>query len=523
METDAQFAAERQPITPPPEAEVQRVQQLGDRQLKLLRDTARNDLFFLASGILGYKDVNIYTHGPLCRFLALEPSSRRLVLMPRGHLKSTLCTIADSVRLALRNPDECRILIMNETEDNAIGFLAEIKAHFVQNEMLRTLFPELIPEKVSGPGSTWSATMASLKRGTGYKEGTWSAVGGKTAAVSRHFTHIKVDDIIGLEAKRSPTVMKAAIEVIDNLDPLLINLDEDTIDFIGTRKLIHDAYAHVMRLYEGELKIYRRSPIEDGKPIFPQKFTVERLLRIKELRPEFYAAEYENDPVGRGVRDFDVGKVKRFVFANNGDVVYKDDAGELRRWPLEQLNIVIAADPNSGELTAPDFAGVIVSGVSPDDQVFVLETWSDRVTPTDIVDKIFELAKRWHPSVVGIEQAGQQSTRFYFAKKAREEGQNFQVIPLKPKNRDKPTRIRNSLEPIINAGRLFLLDSQTTLRRQIEFHPDLENDDEIDPLAYGTEEGMWSVPTLPGDEDDEDDETLREKLALTGRNLRTGY
>ena len=522
METDA-LSPDRLPITPPPAAEVAKVQSLGERQIKLLRDKCKEDLFFLASGVLGYKDVNIQTHGGLCRFLEREPSPRRMVLMPRGHLKSTLCTIADSVRLALRNPDECRVLIMNETEDNAIGFLAEIKAHFVQNDMLRTLFPEIIPEKISGPGSTWSATMASLRRGTGYKEGTWSAVGGKTAAVSRHFTHIKVDDIIGLEAKRSPTVMKAALEVIDNLDPLLINLDEDIIDFIGTRKLIHDAYAHVMHLYEGELKIFRRRPLEDGEPIFPQKFTRDRLLRIKLLRPEFYAAEYENDPVGKGVRDFDVGKVKKFVFANNGDVVWKDTAEQVRRWPLESLNIVIAADPNSGELTAPDFAGIIVSGVSPEDQIFVLETWSDRVTPTDIVDKILELAKKWGPRVVGIEQAGQQSTRFYFAKKAREEGQNFAVIPLKPKNRDKGVRIRNSLEPIINAGRLYVLATQTTMLRQIEFHPDLENDDEIDPLAYGTEEGMWEVPVLLGEDDEEDEKTELERMALAGRNKRTGY
>lgn len=480
------------------------MQSLTQAEMELLRDRCRNDLFFLSNGVLGRPDVDIYTHGPMCRFLEREPSVRRLLLYPRGHLKSTLATVDDSIRLALKNPDE-RIGIFNEIEENAIGFLREIKAPFQFNELLQFLFPELIPEKFTGPGSFWSATSAALRRPQTYKEGTWDAFGITGSPTSRHYTRLKLDDLIGLEAKRSPAKMKEAFVFLDNIDPLLVNLDEDTIDMIGTRKSRFDMYYHAQEIFGEELRIHHRFPIENGKPIFPKKFSLERLLKIKKTRPEFYAAEYDNNPVGKGNRDFNYSLVRAFAFGNNGDVVYRDNLGIIRRWPVSALDITMTMDPNSGEPTAKDFAAINVSGSSPDGNIYELETWADRVSPTAQVDQLLKLFLRWRPRVVGVEQAGQQTTRHYFETKCRELGISVPILALKPKNRDKASRIRGALEPIISAGRLYLLKSQTTLRTQIEFHPDLENDDEIDALAYQTEPGMMRAPLGAGTDPEEDE------------------
>jgi hypothetical protein len=98
---------------------------LTSEQFEAIRNRARTDLYFLAKGILGYDQVEPGAHQALCSFMTREEKNRRLVLMPRGHLKTTICTISDSIRLALCDPNT-RILIQNEVFDNASLMLQEV-------------------------------------------------------------------------------------------------------------------------------------------------------------------------------------------------------------------------------------------------------------------------------------------------------------------------------------------------------------------------------------------------------------
>lgn len=509
-----------------------------------LRNRAKHDRFFLARGILGYEDVNPYTHGALCRALTSRDKKRRMFLMHRGSLKTTVATIADCVGDAITDPDHCRILLVNEIEDNAIGFLNEIKAHFEQGELLRDLFPELLPERFSGPGSKWSSNHACLRRSTAYKEWTWQAAGVGKALASRHFTKIKCDDLIGFEARESPAAMRYAVAFAKALEPQLINMDEDYIDFVGTRWAMNDLYRVMLQAYGDDMSYFAREDIEvvpdlpldvlrdagfkiddpaevvgTRQPIFPKKFSLRQLGRLAQIDPVLYYAQFKNNPISDGIKDFDPTQVRTFEFDNYGNVVYRDENGTLRRWPREQLDIVMTADPNSGSLTATDFPAIVVSAQSPRDQIFVLETWSRRVPPDAFVDQIYTMWQRWQPRVLGIEEAGQQTTLFYFKKKAKELRTYIYTVPLKPKNRDKAGRIRKALQPIINQGRLFLRKEQTVLRHQIQFHPDLENDDELDCLSYGAD-GVWRTPLTQRDMDEEEEAA---QTVLRRRSARTGY
>jgi hypothetical protein len=518
-----------------------------------LRNRARHDRYFLASGVLGYADVNPYTHGPLCRALEQRDQKRRMFLMHRGSLKTTIATVADCVGDALEDPNECRTLIINEIEQNAVGFLSEIKAHFETGELLRELFPELLPDRFGGPGSRWSSNQACLRRSTSYAQWTWSAVGVGSAVTGRHFTKIKCDDLIGFEARESPAAMRYAIAYAKSLEPLLIDMDEHYIDFVGTRWAINDLYRSMLEAYLDEMLYFAREDIEmvprlpvevlrlagfghAGKgrpplsdaevlakvntlqPIFPRKFSLKKLARLATIDPVLYYAQFKNNPVSDGVKDFNATKLRWFDFDSVGNIVYRDEAGRLQRWTRDQLDVVMTCDPNSGSLTAVDYPAIVVSAQSPKDQVFVLESWSRRVPPDGFVDMIYEMWSRWQPRVLGIEEAGQQSTRHYFNKKARELRVYVFQQTIKPKNRDKSSRIRKALQPIINQGRLFVRHEQTVLRRQVQFHPDLDNDDELDALAYGAE--LWRSPLSKHDMEEEEDAVQR---VLARRSTLTGY
>jgi hypothetical protein len=522
---------------------LEEVQGMPEKLRQALRKRAQTDRYFLASGILGYKDVNPYTHGPFIRHLEDKTKKRRMALMHRGSLKSTLGTIVDSVGEALSDPEECRMLIINEVEDNAIGFLSEIKAHFENNELLAELFPELIPKKFGGPGSRWSTNKACLPRKTAYKEWTWRAAGVGTAIVSQHYTHIKFDDVIGFEARMSPAAMKFAIAYIKAIEPQLVNMDENLVDWIGTRWAIFDAYREVLNMYPEDMSYFAREDIErvpkDAsdelllaagftgdldlirgtlQPIFPRKFSLKSLHRMQLIDPVLYFAQFKNNPIADGTKDFDTNKIGWFDFDRAGNVVFRDENGFLQRWTREQLDVVMACDPNSGELASPDYPSIVVAAMSPEDQLFVFDSWGVRVAPDTYVEKIFDTWERWRPRVCGIEKAGQQTTAFWFKKLARDRKTYINVEELRPRNRQKAERIRKGLVPFLNDRKLYLRKNQARLQHQIKFHPDLDNDDEIDALEYTTE--LVVRPVAQRDKDEEEDAV---KKVLASRNKTTGY
>ncbi len=522
-------------------------------QKEELKRLARTDRYFLARGVLGYRDVNPYTHGPMCRFLEDRTHNRRMGLAPRGHLKSTLWTVTDGIGIALENPDEARILLLNEIEENSVGFLTEIKGHWESGELLRELFPELVPPRVSGAGSRWSQTKACLQRKSNYKEWTYTAIGLGGAVTSRHYTHIKGDDMIGLDARESPAAMKSAITYAKTLEPLLVDMDTDFIDFIGTRWSLRDLYHEMLSVYLPDMLYWSREDIEEVppldlamlreagfgwagrnkpplsdeeviakvgtlQPIFPRKFSLKRLNQLATIEPELYYAQYKNSPIAAGIRDFDATKLRWFDFDEVGSIVYRDDKGAVRRWSREQLDIVMTVDPNGGQLTSPDFPAIMVTAQSPRDQVFVLETQARRMQPDAFVDSIYSMWERWHPRVLGIEKAGQQTTAFYFKKKAKELGVYINQVDVKPGGRVKEVKIRKAVQPLVNQGKLFVRKHQATLRRQVEFFPHCENDDEIECLAYATE-----LFRLPRNQKEIDDEEEAVKTVMRRRNATTGY
>jgi hypothetical protein len=480
-----------------------------------LRLTARKNLYFLSVGVLRRPHVNLETHGDFCRFIQSESKTRRMGLMPRAHLKSTLATVDDSLRLGLDQPDHNRILIAGETATLSQGFLGQIKGHIERNKVLRGLFPELIPERFSGPGVEWSQDRATLQRNTTLDAPTWRAIGVGGAIVGAHFTRIKCDDLIGFEASRSPAAMAFTKAWVDNIEPLLVSHHEDIIDFIGTRWSRNDLYAHIMEAYKEGLAVYTRSAIEGGQIIFPGLHTWEEYERIQRVNPAQWAAQYDNNPLSTLNSDFSINSVLGYRFTDDGQGVRLDTGKE---WELDQLDRVLTADPNSGSLVAPDAAAISVQGVSPDDEVAVLDSWSGRVSPSDFVDQIYKLAKRWRVRVVGIEKAGQQNTAHYFQMKAETENYTVRVEEVTPRGRAKEERIRAALEPLIRSHLLFINPSQTTLRSQLSEFPNCVLWDEVDALAYGPE--IWRRPPKQ--------ETVKRRLGavqklLALRNPLTGY
>ena len=499
----------------------EQLQELSSDQVNHLRQKAKHDLFFLAKGVLGYDQVEVNAHGALCQFLTHERANRRMVLMPRGHLKTTICTISDSIRLSLINPN-VRILIQNEVLTNACSFLWELQNHWERGALLRFLFPELVPPKFSGPGADWSQTRCSIIRETKAKEATYTASGSGGSPQSQHYEHVKNDDLIGEKAKNSQVEMAAAIGWVDAMTPLLDRLD-DQLDFYGTRKTLGDAYAHVMEKHKNKLKVFVRLPIENGQPIF-SKFPLEELLTIMNDTPDVWAYDYMNNPIGKGGLDWGKGALRQYSLSSDGYLYYEHHiTGKPARWHLEELDRVVTVDPNKGKKTSPDKAAITCTGMSPEDQIFVLHSQSDRWSPDELIDNTWAVADRWKPRVIGFEDAGQQNTHYYFEKKMHQEQLYYRTVDLPRDNKmNKEGRIRSSLDTPMRARRVYVLASMLNLIGQVQLFPSLadHNWDEIDCLSFVTELHQRGVSKIELAQMEE----AEDKVLHLHRNLGpTGY
>lgn len=492
--------------------------ELTGTQITHLRLRAQTDLYFLAKGVLGYNQLEERAHMPLCAFMTQEQRKLRMVLVFRGFLKSTICLITDSIRLALCDPENTRILLANEVYDNAAAFLSELKAHWTNGGLLPALFPELVPPRQFGPGSDWAMDSASVNRSSVYKESTWTAIGVGGAAQSKHFSHIKCDDLVGESAKESVTVMERIIRWTDTLTGLLDRLD-GPIDYYGTRKTIEDLYSHLMRLYGDRLAVFLREPLENGETIF-SKMPTGALLDIMRDKPEVWAHDYMNNPVGRGGLDWGTGFLRYYEINDKREVKLQDTiTGALKTWKFEELDVVITVDPNAGRILSPDKAAVVTSAVTPDDEVIVLKTWSGRPSPDGLIDQVWADCRTFSPRVVGFEEAAQQNTIYYFEKKMQAEGMYYRVQPLRHKNKTKEERIRAALDTPLKTRKLYVLPTQFDLISAIQFFPQLQKHmwDEIDALSYGPE--LYQSGRRLSDLEDERD--AERKFALIGGV--TGY
>lgn len=494
----------------------EQIEEFSSADIEHLRNLMRTDLYMLAKWGLGYDQVEEGAHAALCAFMTQERSSRRMVLMPRGFLKSTICTISDSIRLSLIDPTT-RILIQNEVYENATNFLDEIKNHWMSNKILRAMFPELVPEKFAGPQADWSMDRASIVRDCVFKEATYHAAGSGSSPQSMHFKHIKNDDLIGEKAKNSETVMESAKRWVDAQRPLLDRLS-DQMDYYGTRKTLEDVYNYIMDKLGDKIKIFLRLPIENDLSIF-SKFPIDDLIQIMVETPDVWAYDYMNNPMGEGGFSWGDRYTRYFELSDEKVTFISPATGAQQSWRISELFIVVTGDPNGGDLHAPDKAACVAQGVSPLGQIFILETCSGRYSPDGFIKAMFDLCCRWNPQRVGIEKAGTQTALYYFEKYMMEERRFWDLKPIHHFNISKPTRTKTALDTPLRQGRFFVQHHQLELISALHLHPQIakHNWDVLDCVSQGPQVYENGRSERDAAEDEEAETKL---IAIRGR---TGY
>jgi hypothetical protein len=470
---------------------------LNDAQIKHLRAKAKHDLFFLAYGVLGYDKLSKGLHLQLCKWLqSFDTEQFRLILLPRSHYKSTITTISDSIRVIL--PDDLgtspyprslglngRVLIAHETDQSAQRFLSSIRDFIFQSEVLLALFPEITPTR----GRTDNKTELELNRDRIWSEGTFNTMGVGGRKQGAHFNYIKADDLQGEDATYSKADMEKLLRWTDNLQSYLVTPKDDHIDFIGTRWRFDDVYAHIMRTYDTNLKIYHRAveeydPVSKKKlPIFPEEFTTASLDILRKNK-KIFNAQYLNNP-SEGAATFQP-EWKRYFTWSGRSVCVKSGDSEIF-YNTQDMDKIILVDPAvSGNF------GYCVTGMTTRGEVFVLESHKREWSQPEFVNFLFSQVMKWNPRLVVIEdQLFMALYAHWLSREMSVRRTKFRIEPGKTRNKQKEARILG-LSNYFAAGQIFFHQEQYDIIEEFDQFGASDNIHILDALAYGP--GFWRKP-----------------------------
>jgi len=483
-----------------------------------LREQAQKNTYVMAKAIIGFKDLIPELHGDMCKFIQ-GPARRKLGLAPRDHLKTSVWTIADTVRCIAANPDE-RILIGNETATNASHFLRRIQAVWERSGMFRWLFPDLL---VDTGKVKWSESEMVVPRKHDYPESTVEIIGVGGAVVSRHYTRIKLDDLVGKEASESVDVMRKTIDWYLYCESLL-EKPTDQIDTYGTRWTHKDLYAWIME-HEQDIAIFHRKALQPGNTtLWPDRFPLDEMLRIKrKIGPFKFSCQYQNEPFDPESVTFDPAWLRYY---------------ELEGWELEdgfvklrfvgqprpvKMVPVILVDPAISQKDGAARSAVVAAGLDEFERIIVLEAWAERCQPLQMIEKIFEMSQRWDPLCVTVEGiAYQRALKGFIEAECMRRNRWLNVREVRPGSREgKESRIRG-LQPYAERGRLWVRRSTCGLMiEEFESFPLSDTVDTLDALSYLPQVAVMpdsGIEEAPDMQDPED-----QPYRFEGISHRTGY
>lgn len=507
--------------------------QQGSPEWVAWRTRALGDLFFFADVVLQYGNkvpMSYEEHALMCRFVErktgndlIDKAPYQLVLVPREVGKTTIVTQAYTIQLLCANPNTS-VLLANEKEDNSKLFLSEIKRQFETNELLRALFPEVLPENLND--IVWSATKIELKR-EGRKEPSVFVTGEGGTVTGMHPDHIIGDDVLSKEAMENARVGDASVmgrvnRWLNTLPELLSSNAKPfpTITFVGTRWWTGDSYeflektfghgesrqylalrakmadgqtvsAPVTSCYRiGDLAVYQRAGYEDGKAAFPSKWPESRMTKKRFEDPAGFACQVQNNPADDEVAIFKQAWLRYFVWLDPKTVQFTAMNGKKRQLRASDLDVMMFVDPggfSSANVEDRARAAIVMTGSTGSGEHLILEAWSEHETFLAAINQVIAFASRYGPRKVVVELAGQQAA---FIELLRRTAQTAGIVlPLqveRPGLKAKANRILE-LEPYFQQGHLYVAKSPAMAEflDQYQRFPRTIRVDVLDALAYG--------------------------------------
>jgi phage terminase large subunit-like protein len=402
--------------------------------------------------------------------------------------------------------EEVTVGILSVTKTLSEAFLSEIKTEFEKNELLISLFPDVLYKNPFKFSEKWSIKNGIIvKRKSVRKEATieaWGLVVGQPT--SKHFTICMFDDVFTHDYVKTLYMNQVVITSWENAFSLGSNTG--VYRAVGTRKHYSDPYSNMIERKAFTPVIY--TPYDkNNQPVLMKKEELEK-RRINSGEATF-SAEYLQEPLKDSALGLKVNNLMQHEIENTND-----------------LCLYMICDPAKAQKKHSDYSVFLIFGIDPDKNILLIDGIRDRLKLSEKWKELYSLYKKY-PNIKQIyyEEVGNISDTQYFEIKMNECAHFFSNklnnIPGKILKESKKNRILK-IEPYLDQKKIYFPESlkkQTKdfrvydlikeFKKEIEQYPDPEHDDLLDCLAYCIiflQKGML----LSFQEESEDDEFINQ-------------
>lgn len=217
--------------------------------------------------------------------------------------------------------------------------------------------------------------------------------------------------------------------------------------------------------------VYERAIRPDGSLFFPEKLTQEFLDSARKTMGSYlFANQYMNEIIPAEAQTF-----KKEWFKYYAEI------------PKNHHNFAFI-DPAISQADSADYTGIVVVSVDCENRRYVRYAERFKITPTDIVRKVFEINAQFSPKIIGIEDVAYQKALLYFLDE--EMRRRNVIVPIQgvrpPTDKTKQMKIL-SLVPRFEWGHIFLNQGLHDLEMELLQFPRGAHDDLIDALASMSE------------------------------------
>jgi len=462
--------------------------------------------------------------------LVCRPEPKVAIAAPRGHAKSTAITHAFTLASVLFRQKKY-VLIVSDTEGQAVQFLGDIKMELMENQDLIHVFgvKRLVRD-------TEAMIIVEFEDGEQFRI---QAKGSEQKVRGLKWRNMRPDLIIGDDLENDEIVMNE--ERREKFRRWFYNAllpsggDNCTVRIVGTILHMDSLLERLMpawgatttetngikhwstKQFQPWVSIRYQAHNEDfSQLLWPEKFSKERLMMLREDYinqgfPEGYSQEFLNYPIDESNAYF-----------RKGDFLPIDD-------PDEFLEYYSAADLAISEKDKTAFTAIVTVGVNKTGKLKVVDVRRFRGDSLEIMDEIFSVQKRFRPELFIIEQENIAKSLGPFLNAEMVKRGVYLNLETPIPTQDKIKRAR-SIQARMRAGQVEFdkdADWWPILQTEMIQFPRGAYKDQVDALAH-IGMALDKITEAPTDEELEDllyEEEIEfsEMYNYSGRDSTTGY
>lgn len=367
-------------------------------------------------------------------------------------------------------------------------YISAIKDQIDNNEVLRLICTDkdgvyvLEPDKNAAGGWTEDRVLLKHRTKLGMKEPSLFVSAVDNNRTGMHPDVIIMDDLVSEATVTTPeqrnktkTHYRFSLSLLERNGLQVV---------IGTRYHMDDLYDELLK-NEGFNCIVRPAILPNGKCYFPSKYPMEVLQELRrDQGADIYNSQYMLDPTNEEDAVFKVGNLQYYL--EDFTEAYLD-VENTKPKPVAFQQVAVLTDLAITQNKRSDYTVIMIVGITCDKKIYVLDYIQDKLTPSQIVQGIFEQYDKarnfGYVNGVYIETVAFQKVMLYLLKdEAKRRGVTIPLRELKT-NRDKTLRI-NGLVPLVDKGDIYISPKHVELKNEMREFPFGKHDDIVDTLAY---------------------------------------